>query len=90
MSIEEAKAWIKKYGYLVKNIDIKIDEPIKNKSHYIKLYKPSGGSISGDGFCLFYDKGTSLSLVKETKGTLHPFDEELEKEVFNPDIPLDI
>lgn len=73
---KEAKKFIKKSGLFIKDVEF-IDEPILSVEHYKKLYEPSKGSSSGDGFCIFY----SPSSMK--KGTIHIFPEDVEKKVFD-------
>lgn len=73
---KEAKEWLKKNKLLIKDTEY-IDTSIGSKGHYEKLYGPSNGSLSGDGFCLFYFNGRRNKLYK--------FPEEVEKEVFHID-----
>ena len=84
MDKEAAIKWLEGSGFSVENITLKLDEPIKDQDHYLKLYKSSkGGSHSGEGFCVFMDD--AYAEIKDAKGRLHPFDTELEDKIFDPD-----
>ncbi len=78
MKRTEAKQFIKKCGLLIKNVKF-IDEPIIKIEQYNDLYELSKGSISGDGYCFFYDNESRLT------GRIHVFSKEIEEEVFNVD-----
>ena len=76
----KAEDWIKKHAKGVK-VDI-MDEDIVSEVHYRKLYEPSGGTLSGEGFCLFYVRTGSVG-GPSNRGKLYRLSEELEKEIFD-------
>ena len=71
---KEAKKFIKECELLTQNVKF-IEGPISSLEHYEKLYEPSGGCITGDGFCIFYNKGTFDS------GTMYAISEKAKKEL---------
>ena len=50
------------------------------KKQYEKEYESSGGSASGDGFCLFSLKKNGM--IDYKKGNLHVMSDELGEEIF--------
>lgn len=74
-----AKIFIKKAGLLLKNVEF-VNEPILTKEKYDQFYEPSGGSISGGGYCIFYKK------TNVNSGTIHVLPINVEDEIFKIEI----
>tara|TARA_B110000908_G_C9904719_1_gene292620 strand:- start:289 stop:534 length:246 start_codon:yes stop_codon:yes gene_type:complete len=77
---KEAKDWLKKHGFLIKNAKFNKNE-IRSEEIYNSHYDKSKGSMSSEGFVLFYTSELSRS-KKEITGTLHIMSNELNDKIF--------
>ena len=83
----EAKEWLKKHGYLIKNVKFDKNEIVSPKV-YDSYYEKSKGSFCDEGFCLFYTSELSGS-KKEITGHLHVMSDKVMKLVFETMTPYD-